>query len=233
MEGEEEIGRGEIACGYGEDVPLNDRQSQQTTFGHKVLRELFPEAEASRRQCDDYGDYPMNKVYEVKIEVMSNYGNQTSIGLNAIELFDENDEVVDVEQIKNVRLESCLRGSRVMSLFRDNKRSILADEQWLATAKWDKRPAVVITLEQPMWITRVAVYNLNTTDETRSAGLQNIRMLVNGELAWVGRLQQGTGHIEDINDRAVDIWITDLPHTRQKHSEKETAETNQAEVWNQ
>lgn len=61
---------------------------------------------------------PPNQPIEVHIEILSNWGHDTRVGLTEIQLFDNNKQRIDVDEndvmVRNVER---MRGGDVMSLF--------------------------------------------------------------------------------------------------------------------
>jgi hypothetical protein len=128
----------------------------------------------------------------VRLRLLSNWGGERQMGLSAVELFDSNDEKIEVEpsdiSVRGVRGD---KGDPSRLLSRDKKGSKSELDMWICTRPLPPLyPDVDILVSADISIARVRVYNYGAGNNSGKE-VREMELFVNEHRQWQGVLNRG------------------------------------------
>lgn len=211
--------QGEVPKGFGTDIPIQLEQGLvPQSFSSLMLQELFPQLAPEPGIEDKYGSYPLEKIKTIKIEILSSWVGieNENIGLNAVELFGNNNKTLKWDDIQDVHISGCKNFINIEQLFREEKHSSTYTDQFNAQVRnWKLQlPSIDIALKKPTKLTRVAIWNYNARDKSLKYGAKNVRIKFNKKLVYLGKIRMGTGSDYSSEYAILDMWLHDVNYIR-------------------
>ena len=162
---------------------------------------------------DKFGKIYVPYINEISITLVEPFDiSSDQIGLNALELFCEDGQVISNKYLSDTSTICILNGYSYNSpynLFKGNKKSQNSDDMW--NAKWEKDnpPTVRIVFERPKKIVMVRVWNHNGIDDSYKNGTKKIKLSSGKETLWRGVLTKSRGMTSKTRNGINDIWIVE------------------------
>lgn len=214
---------GEVPRGFGSDIPLTVFNGINNSHSAAILRELFPELAPKPGLKDHHGGVPLPEIKNIKIEVISTWAGPTeeNIGLNGIDIYDYNYNLIHWSEIEDVHIEGCKNFVRVQNLFRPNKESVYWADMFMGEVRnWEnQRPAIEINLKESHRISRITIWNFNAETRSIKFGLKNINLRFDNHLIYTGKVAQASGRLGSVGYCTSVLWLTDVPEIRMNELE--------------
>ncbi|OHT02114.1 hypothetical protein TRFO_07317 [Tritrichomonas foetus] len=164
---------GVIPKGFGNDYELSFKSKNiEESFSKQFLQELFPNSIHEQLKLQDiYGNYPLHPVSKVTFEILNTHcdSKERIIGLNGIELYNENFAKITENYVDEVFVENFLSSTNRANLIRENKVSNKEVDMFMGelfSHESESLPKIHFIMTEPVMLTKIEIWNLNA--ENRS-----------------------------------------------------------------
>ncbi|XP_070580044.1 protein KATNIP homolog isoform X2 [Ptychodera flava] len=164
----------------------------------------IPEEVEEESQSDEDSDFEIPELPfgdHIDINIKSTWGDKNYVGLNGIEIFQSSGEPIKVTQITadpadiNV-LEEYSSDPRVVTNLIDGVNRTKDDvHMWLAPFTPGCDHMIYITLEQPVRIAMIRIWNYNKSRIHSFRGAKDVEIILNGRCIFKGEIARATGGI--------------------------------------
>lgn len=215
--GEEELFIGEIPRCYGTDVHLcnNFIKPAKTTFS---IQDILGIKQSPAILKDKYGIIPLKPIKQVEISILANYGGQQYFGLNALDFYDENYEIIPWSEIDDIKIKNCANFTDPKKLFKDIKET--CDDNDMFAAEFDKEkktiPKISILFKNPVFVSQIVFWNYNGCARGTIIGAKYVRISMHNVSKWSGKIKKGLSVKENVGAIATAIWLIDIDELYKK-----------------
>ncbi|EAY12580.1 hypothetical protein TVAG_154310 [Trichomonas vaginalis G3] len=162
-----EIVQGEVPQDYGTEVSLIHYRPMSLRSKLQISQVFIDYYRTP--VIDKYGAVPLIKHDSIVFEFLKNYGADKMFGLNGIELFDKNLELIPPSDISEIYLEGTINFTNPLTLVnRDEKTGEFSNPFMMEVLKSDICPKIRIEFKEPKVISFVRFFN------AKIAGYNNI-----------------------------------------------------------
>jgi hypothetical protein len=223
MHNDEILYKGEIPCQYGTDIKLL-QHSHRISIG-EIANSISPLCHAfsslqypkKERVADDYGYWPLRQTKRIEILFLSNYGNEESVGLNALDIYDENYEPIEIDDIDDFLVENSKSFTDPSKLFKLQKETCNENDMFLMNVKWEEHriPILTILMKKPKIISQIVFWNYNYIGKL-NAGVNHAIIKIDKKYVWVGKVRKALGQKGKVGLSTTSLWLNDIPELREK-----------------
>ena len=156
---------------------------------------LYPNRDDEKKLTDKFGTLPLKPCKSMTIKILQNWGHQTMVGLNALEIYDEQKHEILPDSITEIDISDAPNFNDPMKLFKENK---LADTMYsmfimmLPNQQQQPKaamfPTIVIHFKEPVFISSASIYNYNGGDP--SVGVKYCSISLDSEIVWRGKIRR-------------------------------------------
>ncbi|CAH2044044.1 unnamed protein product, partial [Iphiclides podalirius] len=154
----------------------------------------------SRKEKDNdfvIPELPRGRLLEIKI--YSNWGDKFLVGLNGIELFDVDGEIVDVEKIwSDSDTGDCTKHGRAESIVDGVVRTKDDRHIWSAPAPGDAPIALSILLAKCTTLALLRIWNYNKSRIYSTRGVRLIQMKLDDQVVFQGEIAKSSGEMKGL-----------------------------------
>ena len=205
-----------FACSRTLEPTLGQILSLNTQVAREAVdRNRFGDIEeppgAHRVLRDQFGILPVGEAESVEIVMVNSHNRSCEVGLNAIQFFGWDDELIELPDAAGITLTNILSHKSMRNLCNCDPHRVDPDKMWRGTIT--APPGQIATMKVSFGIRvplkRVRIYNYNAPDYR--LGLSNAGLRVDGRTVWLGKIKQAIGRNVDIDEFATDIFTHDVP----------------------
>jgi len=164
----------------------------------------------NRTFLDQYGHAPQVEATCLAVEFLTSYNGGNWFGLSGIEIWDTDHGAIGLDRISDMRADSCATSVALKELFRGGYIAPDGDRMWLVEKRGPLAPVLTITFSSPVALGMLQFWNVYGRGQDTGAGARNVRIRVNDEVVWVGKLGQGTGDMRDIARSVTQVALNDM-----------------------
>ena len=215
--------KGEIPMSYGADIrliePRHEFSSAAVSKSMLMINQMFmstPKLEKLQPN-DKFGLWPLTQTKRIDILFLTNHGNKEYVGLNAIDLFDENYDPIEMDQIEDVLVENSKNFTNPAGLFKAIKETTEENDMFIMSVKWEEKqtPTISIILKKPRIISQLVFWNYNYNKKL-DAGINHTTVKINKKVVWIGKVRKACGVKGSVGLSTTPIWLNDIPELRKK-----------------
>jgi hypothetical protein len=154
----------------------------------KVIESLMPPGEVT--YADEWGVMPVVPVERVDIVVHETYSPDGGIGLNTVQFFDINDQLIDLPDSAAIESENVMSHCSMRSICMPD--AVKADQEiWNGTIVTGRTPALKISLGKKYRLRKIRIFNHYLLNGGENLGLKRVTIRLNGVTFWSGVLPSG------------------------------------------
>jgi len=206
---------GVVPIGFGIDIQFNTKNQVEPSKSIPSMQDILPSQTSSSMITDRFGNAPLITTNTISFEIVSNWGDETNIGVHYIDIINENNMYISIEDIDHFRCDNCIMRTDVKNLVKTSRYSSEANNMFIAETRWHSAPLIVFSMKKCMKIAGIRIGNFDATNRNHDIGIKNIKIYANeNRLIWVGRIPKGEIAEEDGTPKGYCIWFCDFPSIR-------------------
>ena len=212
-QGAKDIYHGEIEKSYWRDIALNVLPTKAITpsFSTNGITSLLPLLANKPAPKDKFGILPIPLVTKITIEILSNYGNESQLGLNYVSFFSDIDVPVPASDIENIEIDNVKSFRNLDYLIKMKNRSYDDEVMFMCFVDWNiikkekdiggqpHYPKITFTFKRRLRITSVDIINFTGVLKGLDCGAKNIKITAKKIPLWVGMIPKGNLPQSDYN----------------------------------
>ncbi|CAD8210251.1 unnamed protein product [Paramecium pentaurelia] len=178
----------------------------------EYVKQLLGQIENGEQKHEELIQYfKNNKTKRMQLRILSNYGNNTQVGLTGIELLNQQQKLIKITSI----ISDDDSNNTITNLINGHNLIINQEYMWITTYKQFPIIITLFYIEDSDILTYVKIWNFNKNRKELDKCVQNIEILQNEQIIWSGQLKRGVGNTfteyADLLELKINNQIKEIP----------------------